>query len=77
MDPSSLTNTCTCIVIGYYNGGDSETKDTSIYDICIPCHDYCKTCTGSLETNCITCFEIDPIYRILIGSSCPCQERYY
>jgi hypothetical protein len=44
---------------GYYASGTA----------CVPCHVTCKTCTGGLNSNCLTCYS----YRWVSLGACVAQ----
>lgn len=56
------------------NNTNSSLYNTTPGDFCEGCHYSCLTCTGSLATDCASCYY--NYSRYLTGSTCPCNTSF-
>ena len=66
-------NECQCTVD---NGFYIQNTSNPLLPLCIPCHNFCLTCTGPTNTECLSCVGL-PYLASLSGTTCDCVENYY
>lgn len=66
-------NECQCAVdSGFY----LQSTSNPLFPLCLPCHNFCSTCTGPTNTECSSCVGL-PNLASLSGTTCDCVENYY